>query len=172
MLIRISVATGLFICLLSALATAQAKPVVDAAVFANDRTYLFSSIGYFRLKNGIVEKGYPKLMNRWKGLPDVFLQGIDAALYNPKNKKLYFFKGRQYVRLSGRTVEKGYPAPIAKHWTGLPKKFHGNIDAAIYRKGHAYFFIASSCSSSPVSNSPAASSSLPMDFPIQTPWQG
>ncbi len=87
-MIRFSAAVALCIWVLSAFSAVQAKPVVDAAVFANDRTYLFSKIGYFRLKNGIVEKGYPKLMNRWKGLPDVFLQGIDAALYNPKNKKL------------------------------------------------------------------------------------
>lgn len=140
MMIRIIATIALCLCMLPILPAAHAKPSVNAAVFANDRTYLFSSIGYYRLRNGIVEEGYPKLMNRWKGLPDKFLQGIDAALYNPKNKKLYFFKGNQYVRLSGRTVEKGYPKSIGKNWKGLPKKFRSNLDAAIYRKGHAYFF--------------------------------
>lgn len=140
MIIRVIATIGWCLCMLSVLPAAHAKPTVDAAVFANDHTYLFSSIGYYRLKNGIVEEGYPKLMNRWKGLPDTFLQGIDAALYNPKSKKLYFFKGNQYVRLSGRTVEKGYPAAIGKNWKGLPKKFRGNLDAAIFRAGHAYFF--------------------------------
>ncbi len=120
--------------------TLAAKPIIDAAVYTNDRTYFFSTIGYYRLKNGIVEKGYPKLMRNWKGLPDAFLAGIDAALFNPKNKKLYFFKGSQYVRISGTKVEGGYPAPIAKWWKGLPKRFHSNLDAAIYRKGHAYLF--------------------------------
>ena len=140
MLVRLIAAAGWCIFTLSILPAAHAKPVIDAAVFANDRTYLFSNIGYFRLRNGIVEEGYPKLMNRWKGLPDLFLQGIDAALYNSKNRKLYFFKGNQYVRLSGRTVEKGYPASIGKHWKGLPIKFRSNLDAAIFRAGRAYFF--------------------------------
>ncbi len=66
------------ICLAAGIATAQADSVVDAAVFANKRTYLFKGIGYFRLKGNTVEPGYPKLMRQWKGLPDKFLAGIES----------------------------------------------------------------------------------------------
>ncbi|MEP0519571.1 MAG: hemopexin repeat-containing protein [Hyphomicrobiales bacterium] len=132
-----------FVFLLAALiipTTSEAETIVDAAVYANNRTYLFKGIGYFRLKGNTVEPGYPKLMGQWKGLPDTFLAGIDAALFTPNNKKIYMFKGSQYVRITGSVVDKNYPKSIAKAWKGLPKSFYAGLDAAIYRAGHTYFF--------------------------------
>lgn len=119
---------------------ANAEPSIDAAMFANGKTYFFKDIGYYRLNGSKVEPGYPKLMRQWKGLPRKFQSGLDAALYFPERKKIYFFKGNQYVRITGSKMDKGYPNLISRAWQGMPARFHSNLDAAVYRKGHTYFF--------------------------------
>ncbi|WP_108882822.1 hemopexin repeat-containing protein [Anderseniella sp. Alg231-50] len=112
---------------------------IDAAVFANGRSYFFKGSQYFRLRHSKVEAGYPKSMALWKNLPVSFQSGIDAALYLPDNRKIYFFKGDQYVRLTVNAVDPGYPKPISI-WKGLPRSFHSGIDAAVYQNGSVYFF--------------------------------
>jgi hypothetical protein len=81
---------------------------------------------------------------RWKGLPESFYKGIDAALFREDNDHLYFFKGDQYVRFApgSTTVDGGYPKPIAGNWPGLPASFQSGIDAALWREsnGAVYFF--------------------------------
>lgn len=119
---------------------AAAGPLVDAALYANDRTYLFQGSSYFRLNGNKVEGGYPKYLDEWKKMPARFMNGIDAALFFPDNGKIYMFKGAEYVRISRITVDDGYPKRIAENWKGLPPRFHADLDAALYRDGHAYFF--------------------------------
>jgi len=120
---------------------AAAEPLkVDAAFNANGYIYLFRQWAYWRFKGNVVEKGYPKTLNRWKGLERPFLEGLDAAFYHPDRKKIYMFKGSKYVRITKITVDEKYPKSIGKAWKGLPKRFHSDLDAAIFRKGKTYFF--------------------------------
>ncbi len=81
---------------------------------------------------------------RWKGLPESFYKGIDAALFREDNNALYFFKGNQYARFStgSNTMDAGYPKPIAGNWPGLPAAFESGIDAAFWRESNdaVYFF--------------------------------
>ncbi len=116
-----------------------AKTTIDAGVYANNASYFFQGDKYYKLKGSTVMAGYPKPLNVWKNMPASFLGGIDAAMYNPKNKRTYFFRGNQYVRLNGITVEQGYPKYMTE-WKKLPQNFLIGIDAAIYRKGYTYFF--------------------------------
>ncbi len=122
---------------------------IDAAVYRgdNDKTYLFSKnyyIRYSKISNGR-DDDYPRLISRaWKGLPNSFEQGIDAALWREDNKALYFFKGDQYVRFSsGKTsVDPNYPKSIAGRWKNIPPEFEQGIDAALWYQdtGKIYFF--------------------------------
>ncbi|MFS8096813.1 hemopexin repeat-containing protein [Lentzea alba] len=75
---------------------------------------------------------------RWKGLPETFYKGIDAALFREDNNATYFFKGDQYVRFSAgsTTADAGYPKPIAGNWPGLPASFQSGIDAAFWRESN------------------------------------
>lgn len=116
---------------------------VDAALHLEDRakTYFFQGSRYYRLTGNEVDAGYPQaLPGGWKGLPEAFHAGIDAALYYPPTGKSYLFKGGQYVRLTGVEVEADYPRQLPGGWLGLPAEFARGIDAAIFRDGHTYFF--------------------------------
>lgn len=130
----------LAVTILANAAPVQAETMFDAAVFTNGKAYFFKSHGYYRFSGEFLDDGYPKAMNQWGGLPNIFMQGIDAALHLADNRKLYFFKGDEYVRLQGTVMDKGYPKKIRLNWHGLPARFHSNLDAALYRAGHTYFF--------------------------------
>ena len=99
---------------------------IDAALWGkpNGKLYFFKGDKYTRIdpNNGWnADAGYPKpIEGNWDDLPDNFAQeGIDAALWSPKNERVYMFKkGRfsgNYVRINpnaGWDVENGYPKPI------------------------------------------------------------
>ena len=129
-------------------ATTVDTNAVDAAIYLNNKAYLFKDNQYFRytLNNASPtfaskDKGYPKnLPGGWLGLSGRFTQQIDAALFYPPNGKSYLFSGSQYVRLTGVRVDNGYPVNLPGGWKGLPAHFHSDIDAAVYRGGHTYFF--------------------------------
>jgi hypothetical protein len=80
----------------------------------------------------------------WPGMPDVFYDGLDAALMHDGNGRIYLFKGSDYIRFSSVAagVDPGYPKKIADGWHGLPAEFQERIDAAVWRlsDGRIYFF--------------------------------
>jgi phosphodiesterase/alkaline phosphatase D-like protein len=108
---------------------------IDAAIYYVDRghAYFFKGDTYIKYKplEGVVPIGDGQKIRRlgitgWVDLPDAFKQGIDAALYYPKNGKLYFFKEREYVRWHpGVGVDDLYPRrlglmhPEKGGWPGL-----------------------------------------------------
>lgn len=122
---------------------------VDAAVWRrdNDKVYLFSGNRYTRFSPNFgagADNGYPKpIQGRWKGLPEDFVQSIDAAVWRDDKKALYMFKGDRYVRFSNgnTTMDRNYPKAM-RNWKGLPARFERGIDAAVWRgdNGKLYFF--------------------------------
>jgi len=79
-----------------------------------------------------VDDGYPKpIAGHWKGIPDDFEDGIDAALWRQSNDKIYLFRGDRYVRLTETEMDSGYPQPIAPNWTGAPAVYANVISVAI-----------------------------------------
>ena len=122
---------------------------IDAAIWRgdNNKAYLFSNSKYVRFTDISAgrDEGYPATISgNWKGLPNSFKQGIDAALWRESNQCVYLFKGNQYVRFSNvaNGVDAGYPKTIASSWPGLPASFQQGIDAALWREsnGKIYFF--------------------------------
>ena len=84
---------------------------------------------------------YPRPMNKWPGLTQSWLNGINAAL-NGGDGKVYWFKGREYVRLDVATgkVDAG-PRLIAAQWPSLPPAWSLGFDAAVnWGNGKIYFF--------------------------------
>ena len=122
---------------------------IDAALYRkhNNSIYFFKGHEYVRfssIEDGM-DGGYPKrIADHWRGMPDRFNQGIDAALYRKHNNSIYFFKGHEYVRFSKVRdgMDDGYPKRIADHWRGMPDNFNSRIDAALCRpdNGKIYFF--------------------------------
>lgn len=98
---------------------AEFQTGIDAALMRKDANhiYFFKGKQYVRISNSsnTVDAGYPKLISEgWKGVPDGFAKGINAAFWRESNDKIYFFKnGRlagHYVRFSKveDTVDAGY----------------------------------------------------------------
>lgn len=92
---------------------------IDAALLRKDngKIYFFKDDEYVRYSNvsAGVDAGYPaKIAANWKGMPDSFNDGIDAALWRNSNSSVYLFnKGRfygRYVRFSDVSagVDAGY----------------------------------------------------------------
>ena len=92
---------------------------IDAVLQRKDNgaIYMFKGAQYVRFSNvdAGVDAGYPKpIEGNWKGMPDKFNAGIDAALWRNSNGKIYFFKkGRfygTYVRFTDVSagVDSGY----------------------------------------------------------------
>ncbi|MFH6604664.1 C1 family peptidase [Maribacter algicola] len=142
--------------------------IIDAAIYHNGHSYFFSGNRYSRFTGTKIDKGYPREINKgWKGLPNHFQEGIDAALFYPPTGQIYFFKGHEYVRFTpqsntmdweenreelaenqetnsqsgkGYVVDAKYPLDLPGGWKGLPADFASGIDAAIYTNGFTYFF--------------------------------
>ncbi|MEO5681795.1 MAG: hemopexin repeat-containing protein [Chitinophagaceae bacterium] len=96
---------------------------IDAALMneGNGKIYLFKKGQYVRFSSVAagVDSGYPKpIKDNWKGVPDSYHEGINAALWRDSNDKIYLFKnGRMngsYVQISNLDsgVDDGYPKPI------------------------------------------------------------
>lgn len=78
--------------------------------------------------------GYPKKIRKaWKGFPNNFKNGVDAAVKWPFNNKVYFFKGDEYIRhdIDKGEIDEGYPKKIAQEWSELHDEFYNDIDAAV-----------------------------------------
>ncbi|MBL4671558.1 MAG: hypothetical protein JKX81_04805 [Arenicella sp.] len=117
---------------------------IDAAVWrnSNNKAYFFKGDQYARISNTTMDDDYPKsIQGNWSGLPSSFDNGIDAALWRPKNDKLYFFKGSQYVRLTGSKMDDNYPKSISGNWKDLPANFNAGIDAAIWRESNDKIYL-------------------------------
>ena len=111
---------------------------VDAALHTNNATYFFLGNQYVRLKGTTVDQGYPRPITEWTYFPAYFHNDIDAAFFDPVEKRSYFLKGTQYLRVNGTTAEK--TGNLTDKWSGLPSNFRRDIDAAIFRKGFLYLF--------------------------------
>jgi hypothetical protein len=101
---------------------------IDAALWSakNLKWYFFKGSDYlaFDYRNQNVDPGFPKpIAGNWKGFPKDFEEGIDAALYDGRNRDFYFFKMKhpinQYVRFRLRgssgiywRVRAGYPRAV------------------------------------------------------------
>ncbi|GBP16102.1 Matrix metalloproteinase-14 [Eumeta japonica] len=87
----------------------------------NNRTYLFADTIFWRLNDELktLDKGYPKSMSRWPGLPE----NIDAAATLPSGKT-YFFKDNRYWLYNNFTCspERGYPRRASTAWLRLYHK--------------------------------------------------
>lgn len=144
------------------------RHTIDAALYHNGHSYFFSGNMYSRFTGTRINEGYPRKINEgWKGLPDHFQEGIDAALFYPPTGQIYFFKGHEYARFTpesnaidweegrdeltgnqettkqagkGYVVDAKYPLDLPGGWKGLPGDFSKGIDAAIYTNGLTYFF--------------------------------
>src|SRR5437588_1447983 len=77
------------------------------------------------------DRGYPRPVREFTGLPQSWFGSFDAAL-NGGDGKIYWFKGREYVRydIANRKVDAG-PLPIADQWPGLPAAWAGGFTAAV-----------------------------------------
>ena len=119
------------------------KSVFDTAIRGSgqfaDQIWFFKGDSYFRYSENADGKdrieGPILIAPNWRGWPQSFATGIDAALRGTGNfeGKIWFFKGSQYLRydLNSNQVDLG-PSLIANNWFGLPA---GGIDAAIHGMG-------------------------------------
>lgn len=100
---------------------------VDAAVWIenDNRIYFFKNDLFVAFKPIIASEPVmgpePIAGGHWPGLPENFVQGLDAVTVDHL-KKIYFFKGKKYVRFSAREdgVDIG-PAFINDFWMPFPK---------------------------------------------------
>ena len=119
---------------------------IDAAVWRGDlkKHYMFSGPFYLRytdFEKGI-HKDYPKrIAGNWKGLPEDFEQGIDAAMWTKDFDHLYFFKGDKCVRFSD--VKQGVDGYylLKVRFKELDPAFHDGIDAAFWRNGNKKIYL-------------------------------
>ena len=118
---------------------------IDAALYwkLNKKGYFFKGDKYIRYTpDKGVDTGYPKkIKGNWKGWPDNFTKGIDAAVYL-KDGKGYFFKGDQYIRhTQEQGIDAGFPKKIRGNWKGLTGVFASDLDAALlWKNGKLFFF--------------------------------
>lgn len=116
----------------------------------NQRIYFFHDNQYIRWKPSFgietinVNQSCRILgENGWKGFPDSFKNGIDAALWYSFNHHAYFFKGSEYIKWKPKEGVVGSIRTIGDDgWVGLPSEFCERIDAAIEHpiNKHVYLF--------------------------------
>jgi hypothetical protein len=94
---------------------------VDAALWSgtNSKIYFFKGNEYIRVdptNSWQVDPGYPNpIAGNWRGIPNSFANGIDAALWNGKSQNIYFFDHSQYLKIipsNNWTMQEGYPREI------------------------------------------------------------
>ncbi|XP_018329458.1 matrix metalloproteinase-25-like [Agrilus planipennis] len=86
----------------------------------NGKTYFYKKDRFWRYNetSRTMDNGYPKNMNRWRGVP----HDLDAAL-TWKDGRTYFFKGKLYWAFDNKwiiTTEES-PLPAPESWIGCPE---------------------------------------------------
>ena len=109
------------------------KDGIDAAFYypPTKRIYMFKNGTYIRIKGSAVEEGYrkpKKLPGGWKGLPESFRDGIDAAVFRGGHS--YFFKDNRYVRFTRYQIDRGYRKPRKLPGGWQLERFKAGVDAA------------------------------------------
>ncbi|CAL8075009.1 unnamed protein product [Orchesella dallaii] len=93
---------------------------IDAAFIwgKNNKLYIFSGNVFWRYNttSKSIDEGYPKGIERWKGLPDT---GIDSVLKG-SDGITYFFKTDEFWRFDDTLVhtESGFPLQTSRFWFG------------------------------------------------------
>lgn len=113
---------------------------IDAAFLdrKKDKVYLFKGSRVLRFSAGTkrIDADYPMELKDFMNVPEDWGNGyVNAAFYNPEDKKVYLFNGEQYLKaslkrgkLEGGELKK--VTDLAKNW---PFKWgKGDIDAAHY----------------------------------------
>ncbi|KAL8561335.1 hypothetical protein ACOMHN_040413 [Nucella lapillus] len=94
---------------------------VDAAFVwgGNGKTYFIKGDQYWRYTENSVDRGYPRNLTVWSGLPS----HIDAAI-KWRNGRTYFFSDTQYFRYNdvAFNIDKSYPRKIGNWWLGCPEE--------------------------------------------------
>ncbi|XP_070212983.1 matrix metalloproteinase-16-like [Littorina saxatilis] len=94
---------------------------LDAAFVwgGNGKTYFIKGNQYWRYSENSVDRGYPRPLSVWSGLPG----RVDAAI-KWRNGRTYFFSGSQYYRYNDRQfdIDTSYPRKIGNWWLGCPEE--------------------------------------------------
>lgn len=113
---------------------------IDASFYnpIENKVYLFNQnkMTRFTPNSTALDKGYPMIISDWiENLSSYWKHGyIDAAFFNPTNKRICLFKGDEYLEVStnGKVI-KGFPQKIRNVFTNWPFEWgSGDIDAAHY----------------------------------------
>lgn len=92
---------------------------VDASFVwgGNGKTYFIKGDQYWRYTENSIDRGYPRPLSVWSGLPS----RIDAAI-KWRNGRTYFFSGSEYYRYNDVefNIDKSYPRRIGNWWLGCP----------------------------------------------------
>ncbi|XP_025079654.1 matrix metalloproteinase-14-like [Pomacea canaliculata] len=83
----------------------------------NGKTYFIKGSHYWRYTENSVDKGYPRPLSVWNGLPP----RVDAAI-KWRNGRTYFFSGNDYYRYNDVEfdIDDTYPRKIGNWWLGCP----------------------------------------------------
>lgn len=105
----------------------------------NGAVLVFQGCRFWSVCNGSVSDPRP-LQTRWPQLSVT----IEAAAFNPLDRKLYFFKGRRMWRYSGSHLDPGFPKRSSA--LGLPKHldcafFYQPLGHLVLFKGSRYFVL-------------------------------
>ncbi|MCX4633450.1 hemopexin repeat-containing protein [Streptomyces sp. NBC_01443] len=111
---------------------------------------------------------------RLPGLPQPFLQGIDAALASGAGQEVYLFAGDQCARYDLRAMNVVEVAPLERMWPGLAQHapaFTAGIDAAVSRpsQGAFHFFHAADSTRGTLATRTVTETARPVD---DTTWPG
>lgn len=94
---------------------------LDAAFVwgGNGKTYFIKGEQYWRYTENSVDRGYPRNLTVWSGLP----AHIDAAI-KWRNGRTYFFSDSHYYRYNdvAFNIDKSYPRKIGNWWLGCPEE--------------------------------------------------
>ncbi|XP_070572236.1 stromelysin-3-like [Ptychodera flava] len=118
---------------------------LDAITETKDgNTYAFKGEIYWRLTDGHVDAGYPKLIkDYWSGLKGNFDAVVTASNYwfwrmSGMQGKTWFLKGSLVWRFENNIMDPGYPKRITDEFHGLPDNIEGAFE--FDGNGQTYFF--------------------------------